>query len=288
MHLRYLTLALCLTLSASAQVVPSPGYVQATGVFTVGDCINVSATGTPLLIADAGQACGSGGGGTFQVNGVNLTSSSTINFQNSAATNGLTLTFANPSAGNIQLGLSGTLSTGGGGTGAASLAAANIPVQTGAITTGHCVSWASGTSIQDSGATCGGTVKTLQTFVSSAVAQATTDYLVSGSGNPLAASTNGMLMTLASGGVFKNLFISTNNTPAVGQTFIFTVYSGAAGSTGTPSSVTCTISNPNKTCNDTSDTVTVTQGQVWSIQVVTSSTSGSTGTMGLGIELDPS
>jgi len=54
-----------------------------------------------------------GGGAIFQVNGTGLASSSTVNFQNSAATNGLTLTFANPSSGNIQLGLSGTLADAG-------------------------------------------------------------------------------------------------------------------------------------------------------------------------------
>jgi hypothetical protein len=44
------------------------------------------------------------------VNGTNLGSSSSLNFQSSAATNGLTLTFTNPSAGNIRLGLSGNYS----------------------------------------------------------------------------------------------------------------------------------------------------------------------------------
>jgi hypothetical protein len=51
--------------------------------------------------------------GSFQVNGTGLISSSTINFQSSSATNGLTLTFSNPSAGNIQLGLAGTLGDAG-------------------------------------------------------------------------------------------------------------------------------------------------------------------------------
>lgn len=57
--------------------------------------------------------CGGGSSTTFQVNGTNLTSSATVNFQNSAATNGLTLGFANPSAGNVQLTLSGTLANAG-------------------------------------------------------------------------------------------------------------------------------------------------------------------------------
>ena len=63
----------------------------------------------------------SGSGTAFQVNGTGLTSSTTVNFENSAATDGLTLTFANPSAGNVQLGFSGTLTAPGGGTGVGTL-----------------------------------------------------------------------------------------------------------------------------------------------------------------------
>lgn len=54
-----------------------------------------------------------GSGTTFQANGTGLSSSSTVNFENGAATNGLTLTFANPSAGNVQLGFTGTLTNAG-------------------------------------------------------------------------------------------------------------------------------------------------------------------------------
>lgn len=66
-----------------------------------------------ITLTDAGSACGSGGGAAFQVNGVALTSATTVNFQNSAATNGLTLTFTNPSVGNVQLGFTGTLTNAG-------------------------------------------------------------------------------------------------------------------------------------------------------------------------------
>jgi hypothetical protein len=60
------------------------------------------------------QEGGSGGGGSnFLVNGSPLISSTTLNFVNSSASNGLTLTFNNPSSGNIQLGLSGQLSNSG-------------------------------------------------------------------------------------------------------------------------------------------------------------------------------
>jgi hypothetical protein len=59
------------------------------------------------------SSCGSGGSTSFQVNGTPLTSSSTVNYENAAAFNGLTLTFANPSAGNVQLGVTGTLGNAG-------------------------------------------------------------------------------------------------------------------------------------------------------------------------------
>ena len=62
---------------------------------------------THLVVTDC-VGCGGGGSNIFQTNGAPLASSTTINFLNSAATNGLTLTFTNASAGNIQLGLTGT------------------------------------------------------------------------------------------------------------------------------------------------------------------------------------
>jgi len=70
------------------------------------DCLSNNGTALQWI------SCG-GAGTAFQANGTPLTSSSTVNFENSAATNGLTLTFANPSAGNVQLGLSGTLTNAG-------------------------------------------------------------------------------------------------------------------------------------------------------------------------------
>ena len=52
--------------------------------------------------------------------------------------------------------VSGILPTANGGTGAASLGAANIVTVSGATTAGHCANWVSSTVIQDSGGTCGG------------------------------------------------------------------------------------------------------------------------------------
>jgi hypothetical protein len=66
-----------------------------------GDCLGTNGTAASWV------SCGTGGSTIFQANATNLSSSSTVNFENSSATNGLTLTFANPSAGNVQLGITG-------------------------------------------------------------------------------------------------------------------------------------------------------------------------------------
>lgn len=81
---------------------------------TSGDCVEFLKSTNSWSLQDAGAACGSGGGGAaFQVNGVALSSATTVNFENSAATDGLTLTFSNPSLGNVQLGFTGTLTNAG-------------------------------------------------------------------------------------------------------------------------------------------------------------------------------
>lgn len=80
-------------------------------------------SGQHFRVTNSGLSNGSGGvtwyvrkvsgGATLQTNGVNNTSQSTLNLQNSAAFNGLTFTVSNPSAGNVQLGASGTLNNSG-------------------------------------------------------------------------------------------------------------------------------------------------------------------------------
>lgn len=76
-----------------------------------------SGTGNMTCLTSAGASCLSGGGGgggaTFQVNGVNTANQTTINFLDSAAANGLTLGFTNPSVGQVKLVLSGTLANTG-------------------------------------------------------------------------------------------------------------------------------------------------------------------------------
>jgi hypothetical protein len=85
-----------------------------------------------LSRTDCTVAGGGGGGVTLQTNGTNNTSQTSLNLQSSSATNGVTLTETNASAGNVQLGLSGTLTVPGGGTGLASLTAHNLYVGNGA------------------------------------------------------------------------------------------------------------------------------------------------------------
>jgi hypothetical protein len=77
-------------------------------------------------------SCAAGSGVTLQTNGTNNTSQTTLNLLNSSATNGLTLTHTNTSAGNVQLGISGTLTVPGGGTGLTSLGSHSLYVGNGA------------------------------------------------------------------------------------------------------------------------------------------------------------
>jgi hypothetical protein len=86
---------------------------------TTGNAATATALATSPTQCGTGQfatgvaASGNANCGTHQVNGVALTGTTPINFINSAATNGLTLTFTNTTAGVIQLGLSGTLANAG-------------------------------------------------------------------------------------------------------------------------------------------------------------------------------
>lgn len=85
------------------------------GAFTNSHCLQANVVGGNIFsIIDSGATCGGGGGGaTFQVNGVNTTSQTTINFQSAATFNGLTLSVTNPSAGNVLPVFSGTLNNSG-------------------------------------------------------------------------------------------------------------------------------------------------------------------------------
>jgi hypothetical protein len=97
-------------------------------------------------------ACAAGSGVTLQTNGTNNASQTTLNLQNSAATNGFTLTHTNVSAGNVQLGLSGTLTVPGGGTGLGTLTAHDLYVGNGTANPNPVATGSSGQVLISNGA----------------------------------------------------------------------------------------------------------------------------------------
>jgi hypothetical protein len=111
-------------LSVSTSGLPSTGGAGI--VFQTGPSATRPATGADVVSLWAGGSCsgflkndltcGSAGGATNQVNGVNNTSQATLNLQNPATFNGLTFTFTNPGAGNVLPVFGGTLGPGGIGT----------------------------------------------------------------------------------------------------------------------------------------------------------------------------
>ncbi len=180
------------------------------GSFTNSDCVQVQALAGTLSLVDSGAGCGGGGGGaTFQVNGSNTSLQSTINFQNSAATDGLTLTFSNPSAGNVKLGFTGTLTNAG-------LANSSVTVNTsGPLGGGGAVSL--GGSLTLTCATCSTAV------INNGTANHLAEYTTTGSPATIssdgalddgATATNTLTYT-GSGGIAAPLF--TTNGPGTGS-----------------------------------------------------------------------
>lgn len=95
----------------------------------------------------------------------------------------------------LTTGVSGTLPIANGGTGATSLAAANIPVITGTPTSGHCVEWLSATVLEDSGAGCGSGGSTA--FSALTGSTNTTAAMLVGTGASLGATGSGTITATA-------------------------------------------------------------------------------------------
>lgn len=138
-----------------------------------GDCLGTNGT-TPSWVT-----CGGGGGGSAFSSITGGTNTSAIMVVGSGASLGTTGTgtiTANAVVSGINLltpsnliltdatglplstGVTGTLGTSNGGTGASSLAAAYIPIWTGSNTTGDCTYWYSATVQGDAGVPCGGEI----------------------------------------------------------------------------------------------------------------------------------
>lgn len=79
---------------------------------------------------------------------------------------------------------------------------------------------------------------------------------------------------------FRNLYINSA-APASGQTVASTIRVANADT-----ALTCTITGPGTTCNDTTHAATCTAGQTFSLKVVTSATTGSLGHFNGGVEFD--
>lgn len=128
--------------------------------------------------------------------------------------------------------------------------------------------------------------KSLVNLAGTSIAQATTNYLYAGAPGPNGGTSQAS--PIAYNGTFKNLYFQSVTGPAAGQTFTITLMVGStpAGAASGPTAVTCTVSNPATTCNDTTHTAAVTAGQYYAIQIVTSATSGPTGSIGIGTEFD--
>lgn len=109
-----------------------------------------------------------------------------------------------------------------------------------------------------------------------AQAQATTEFQLNGGSN---VSETNVQALCPIGGTFKNLFV-LSTAPASGQTLTATWRVNTADTT-----MTCTITGPATTCNDTTHTAACTAGQTYSLKTVTSATSGSLIISG-GVEFD--
>ena len=119
-------------------------------------------------------------------------------------------------------------------------------------------------------------------FALPSVPQNTTDYGMTGVINITQATS--AIATFS--GTLKNLYVYTANAPASGQTFTFTIYVGTPGSmtaTGITCQITSAATNP---CSDLTHSASITAGQSWSLQIVTSATSGATGQVAVGLELN--
>jgi hypothetical protein len=97
------------TINASGHVT-IPG-LQTTG--TIASAVCLDSSGNVINSASANCFAATGSGVTLETNGSNNASQSILNMLNSSAFNGLTGTFTNTSAGNVQLGFTGALTSAG-------------------------------------------------------------------------------------------------------------------------------------------------------------------------------
>lgn len=121
---------------------------------------------------------------------------------------------------------------------------------------------------------------------SSTLNAATTAYLGEQnnfSGNQLNA------VTVSNGGTLKNLYLNAGNAPVGAQTYIVTVYSGTFGSASLGAgALTCTITGAAVQCSDLTHSITLSAGQAFAVQIVSSATAASLVGASWSVEFDSS
>lgn len=138
----------------------------------------------------------------------------------------------------------------------------------------------SGQILRESGSTIGwGSISTYANIFAgstlgacSAVPQAATSFLgVNGCWTPTEANVQA---PMARAGTASQLHTYVTAAPAAGQTYIFTLRKNTADT-----AVTCTISNPATACSDASNSVAYAVGDIFTLKVVASATSGAANTV---------
>lgn len=282
--------------NASAIAVTLP---QATGSFGTGYAIDVQNLGAGLVTITPTTST-INGAATLTVptnTGCSISSDGT-NYQISAC-NAITRTVATGGTGLTTLTAHGVLlGEGTSNVGSVAAMAADTLLQgqgtsadpasvalTSCSAAGNALTYNTSTHAFGCNSIAGATASSAQSFTFASIAQATTDYVAPFlTAGATLANFNALFPY---GGTVKNLYIYAASAPASTQTFTFTIFTGTAGAVAT-SGITCQITAGNHTCNDTTDTATVSAGQAWNVQVITSATSGSTGNVAVGFEYDHS
>lgn len=135
--------------------------------------------------------------------------------------------------------------------------------------------------VNGTGITCGvGSSAVYAGYTGTALAAGATAFFYNGA----SAATQVNAGTFAKSGTIKNLYFNISTPPAGSETNTVHLMTGAYGS-ATASALTCVITGVSVACNDTTHTVSVTAGQVFSLRAVASASAASNTGMSYGFEI---